>query len=142
MRVLFVRIADARKEASRLDAEAIAQADGLDVRLLDADLVGRRDRGEEGAANMGIDVGGNRQLRLAQVPGAGLGIEFAAGRQQALDAALASGRAGRVLARILRCIVVHTGKDQRDLGIEGAGGGRLATCLARNPGLAGGALGL
>src|SRR5882672_1552533 len=63
MRVDLVLIAQRREKALGLDGEPVRQADGLDVALFDADrVVVRRDRPDQGAAEVVVDIRHERQL--------------------------------------------------------------------------------
>src|SRR5262249_46485653 len=64
VRVDLILVSDRREEPACLDGESIGQGEGLDIRLLDLDLVVRRYREDSGAAEDLVGVGRDRELRF------------------------------------------------------------------------------
>ncbi len=115
--VHFVEVAEAGEEAPALRGESCRQRGRAEVRLLDLDLVLRRDCRDQGCREVRIHVGGEHQLRFCEVEAALAGTDFAPARQEARD--------GPRL-RILGEAGVVAGEDHRDRGVEGRGrAGRL-----------------
>src|SRR6185503_8590240 len=65
-----VLIADRRKKAAAFQRQAAAELQRLEERLLDLDGVLRRQRGDELAAEIRVDVGRDHELRLADAEAA------------------------------------------------------------------------
>src|SRR5262249_29059316 len=81
----LVLVADARQKPPALQREAAAEGERLEERLLDLELVFRRQRGRELTAKVGIGVAGDEELRFAQAEAARRRLDFAARRREAGD---------------------------------------------------------
>ena len=131
VRMLLVEVADAGEEAAALQREALAQAEGLEPRLLDLGLAVLQ-RHVEHAAKIGTDVGGDDQLGAVHRKSAFIAaVIMAAGRPVAADG---------TLRHVLHAAILPL-QDERHLRIEAAGraGARAAvlrrlTLFLRRPG--------
>ena len=129
--VLAVEVADAREEAPRLQHQPVGQRRRGDECFFGGDRVVAGDGQVDVAGQPGVDVGGERQLRLGEAEAARADADLGARRQRE------AGDAG--LAGILRGVRIGARQDQRDLRVErtaaarGAGG-RVAAGVDRGDG--------
>ena len=119
--VLLVHVAQAREKATELGREAIGQRGQNAVGLLDRHGVLRRQRDDQVAGELVVDVGGDRELRFAE-------------RKAALartDVAACGKAADRVLLGILRQVGVAALKHGRNRRIERGKTARRRRCRRR-----------
>src|SRR5450432_1978494 len=77
--MLLVEIAEPGKEAAELRREAVRRGEPQAVRLLDGDRVLGRERGDEVARELVVDIGVQGELRFAEAEAAASGADVPTG---------------------------------------------------------------
>ena len=108
--MLVVQVTETGEEAAEFRCQAIACSGVQPIRFFDRQRVFGRERDDQVAEELVVDVGGNREFGLAQTQAALAGRDVAAGHESA----------ERVLVRILRKIAVRALQHGGNGRVEGA----------------------